>query len=57
MRRLASLALLALALVGAAVLTAADGGDQKGRTYEIVFDNAFGLTEGATSASRACAPA
>ena len=56
-RRLASLALLALALLGAAVLTAADGGDQKGRTVRDRLRRAFGLTEGAISASRACAPA
>jgi ABC-type transporter Mla subunit MlaD len=46
MRRLASLALIALGLVGAAVLMGANGDDQEGRSYEIVFDNAFGLTEG-----------
>jgi phospholipid/cholesterol/gamma-HCH transport system substrate-binding protein len=46
MRRLASLSLLALALLSAAVLTAADSDDQRGKSYELVFDNAFGLTEG-----------
>ena len=46
MRRiLATLAIVALA-AGAAVLTAADDGGSPGSTYEVVFDNAFGLTEG-----------
>jgi virulence factor Mce-like protein len=36
-----------LAVVGAALALGASGGDgSKGKTYEIVFDNAFGLTEG-----------
>jgi virulence factor Mce-like protein len=36
-----------LAVVGAALaLGATSGDDSKGTTYEIVFDNAFGLTEG-----------
>jgi ABC-type transporter Mla subunit MlaD len=44
-RKLAAIGLLLLALAGVAVTTAADS-DGGGRTYEIVFDNAFGLSEG-----------
>ncbi len=44
-RLLATLTIVALA-AGAAVLSAADGGGSPGSTYEVVFDNAFGLTEG-----------
>lgn len=46
MRRVAAaLAVVALA-AGASVLIAADGDDTTGQTYRVVFDNAFGLTEG-----------
>ena len=48
MRRLVIVALLLVVVVlAAAVLTAAGGEEDKvGATYEVVFDNAFGLTEG-----------
>jgi virulence factor Mce-like protein len=45
-KRLASVALVLLAVGAAAVLTAADGDEDLGATYQVVFDNAFGLTEG-----------
>lgn len=46
MRRVAA-ALVVIALAaGASVLVAADGGGSTGDTYQVVFDNAFGLTEG-----------
>jgi ABC-type transporter Mla subunit MlaD len=46
MRRLvAMVVLVALATTGVAVLTAAGPGSQT-KTYKIVFDNSFGLTEG-----------
>ena len=46
MRRLLSIALVAAACVAALVLTAAKGGDKALKSYEIEFDNAFGLVEG-----------
>ena len=46
MRRLLSAFLLVLVVGGAAVLAGAQGEQPKGKTIEIVFDNAFGLTEG-----------
>jgi ABC-type transporter Mla subunit MlaD len=46
LRRLLSLALVAAALVAAAVLTGASEQKSDKRTYRIVFDNAFGLSEG-----------
>ena len=47
MRRLLSIALVLLAVAGAAVFAgASEDDDAKGKTYKIVFDNAFGLTEG-----------
>jgi ABC-type transporter Mla subunit MlaD len=46
MRRLLSLAVVAAALVGAAVLTGASSDESGKRTYRIVFDNTFGLVEG-----------
>ena len=47
MRRLGAI-LAVLAVCGAAALAVGAGEDEgaKGKTYEIVFDNAFGLTEG-----------
>jgi len=40
-------ALVVVALAaGASVLVAADGGESTGESYKVVFDNAFGLTEG-----------
>ncbi|MDP9384446.1 MAG: MlaD family protein, partial [Actinomycetota bacterium] len=38
--------IVALALVGAAALAASGAGEATGKTYKVVFDNAFGLTEG-----------
>jgi ABC-type transporter Mla subunit MlaD len=46
MRRFAAIGLLLVVVAGAAVTTAADSDGEPGRTYEIVFDSAFGLTEG-----------
>lgn len=46
MKRFAIVALVLLVVAGAAVLTAAGGEEEVGATYEVVFDNAFGLTEG-----------
>ncbi len=46
MRRLISAACVLALVVGAAVLTATKDSTPKGTTYKIVFDNAFGLTEG-----------
>ena len=46
MRRLISIAVVVLVCAGAAVLVAASGDETKGSSYKIVFDNAFGLTEG-----------
>lgn len=46
MTKLAALGLVLLAVAGAAVTTAADSDGAEGRTYEVVFDNAFGLAEG-----------
>jgi ABC-type transporter Mla subunit MlaD len=46
MRRLLSIAIVAAALVAAAVLTGASSDKSDKRTYRIVFDNSFGLTEG-----------
>jgi ABC-type transporter Mla subunit MlaD len=46
-RRLLSIAIVAAAVVGAAILTGARTSENtEKRTYRIVFDNAFGLTEG-----------
>ena len=47
MRRLGAI-LAVVAVCGAAALAVGAGEDEgaKGKTYEIVFDNAFGLTEG-----------
>jgi ABC-type transporter Mla subunit MlaD len=46
MRRLLSIALVVAACGAALVLTAASGDERKGKTYEIEFDNAFGLVDG-----------
>jgi ABC-type transporter Mla subunit MlaD len=46
MPRLTAIGLVLLAVAGAAVTTAADSDGGESRTYEVVFDNAFGLTEG-----------
>lgn len=47
MRRVLAIALTIAAAAGAAVLTAAGGDSGKGgRTYKVVFDNAFGLVKG-----------
>jgi virulence factor Mce-like protein len=46
MRAFATVALVLLATALTLLLTAADGDEEGGRTYEVVFDNAFGLTEG-----------
>jgi ABC-type transporter Mla subunit MlaD len=49
LRRLISIAFVAAALIAAAALAGATGGgngDGGNPTYKIVFDNAFGLTEG-----------
>jgi virulence factor Mce-like protein len=43
--RLITVAVIALAVVAAVVITGA-GGDDTGKKYEIEFDNAFGLVEG-----------
>jgi virulence factor Mce-like protein len=45
-RRLLSVALVLLLACGAAVLTATKDSVPSGTTYKIVFDNAFGLSEG-----------
>jgi len=45
-RRLISAACVLALVVGAVVLTATKDSTPKGTTYKIVFDNAFGLTEG-----------
>jgi ABC-type transporter Mla subunit MlaD len=45
-RRLLSLAVVAAALIAAVVLMGASSDKSPKRTYRIVFDNAFGLTEG-----------
>jgi phospholipid/cholesterol/gamma-HCH transport system substrate-binding protein len=46
-RRFALVALVLLSAALAAVLTGArEGEDETGTTYEVVFDNAFGLTDG-----------
>jgi ABC-type transporter Mla subunit MlaD len=45
-RRAGLVALVLLACVAALALVAAGGEGAKGKTYEIVFDNAFGLAEG-----------
>ena len=46
MRRLVSILLMVSVCAAAFVLSAAGGKDKKGKTYRIVFDNAFGLVEG-----------
>ena len=46
MRRLVSIAFVVLVCGGAAVLAGASGEGAKGKTYKVVFDNAFGLTKG-----------
>ena len=47
MRRALFAGLLILVCAGAALLVGAGGkGSATGKTYKIVFDNAFGLTEG-----------
>ena len=46
MRRLISIGFVVLVCAGAAVLAAASDESASGTTYKIVFDNAFGLTEG-----------
>jgi ABC-type transporter Mla subunit MlaD len=46
MRRLLSTALVIGALVAAFALAGATGEGSKGRTYDLEFDNAFGLVEG-----------
>ena len=46
-KRVAAIALVLLALAGAALAMGANGGgDDEDRSYRIVFDNGFGLTEG-----------
>ncbi len=45
MRRLAAIATILVASIGAVVLTGADGDGAKGKKYVIEFDNAFGLVE------------
>jgi virulence factor Mce-like protein len=45
-KKIVPIALLLLVVAGAAVTTGADSDGSEGRTYEVVFDNAFGLTEG-----------
>lgn len=45
-RRLAAILVTLAACAAAAILTAA-GGDEEGTRYDIVFDNAFGIVEGA----------
>ncbi|MGH2744946.1 MAG: MlaD family protein, partial [Thermoleophilaceae bacterium] len=45
-KRFAAMAFVLLAVAGAAVLTAANGEDDQSTSYQVVFDNAFGLTEG-----------
>ena len=46
MRRLLSAFLVVVVVGAAAVLAGAKGEQPKGKTVKIVFDNAFGLTEG-----------
>lgn len=46
MRRLLSVAFVVLVFGVAAVLGGADSGEGKATSYKIIFDNAFGLTEG-----------
>ena len=46
MRRTALVALVLVACAAALALVAAGGEGAKGKSYEIVFDNAFGLAEG-----------
>jgi len=46
MRRLLSIAVVVLICAGAVVLAGASDEGATGKTYKIVFDNAFGLTEG-----------
>jgi phospholipid/cholesterol/gamma-HCH transport system substrate-binding protein len=47
MRRVGAILAVLAVCVAAALAVGADGGEgAKGKTYEIVFDNAFGLTEG-----------
>ena len=46
MRRLISIAFVLAVCVGAAVLAGASDDSASGKTYKIVFDNAFGLVEG-----------
>lgn len=45
-RRLVSALLLIAVVAGTLVLTGAAGEEDRGKRYEIVFDNAFGLVEG-----------
>jgi ABC-type transporter Mla subunit MlaD len=45
-RRLISIAFVVLVCGGAAVLAAASDEGATGKTYNIVFDNGFGLVEG-----------
>ena len=47
-KRFAIVALVLMVVAGAAVLTAAGGEEEVGATYEVVFDNAFGLTRAVT---------
>ena len=46
MRRLISIAFLVVVCAAAAVLAGASDEGASGKTYKIIFDNAFGLTEG-----------
>src|SRR5688500_4306518 len=46
MRRGLLIGVVLLVCVGAVVLLLARDGDSDGKTYKIVFDNAFGLTDG-----------
>lgn len=45
-RVLAGLAVVLVAAAAALAIGAGDGGDDGSKTYELMFDNAFGLTEG-----------
>ena len=46
MRRLLSIFFVVLVCAAAAVMAGAGGEGSQGKTYKIIFDNAFGLTEG-----------
>ena len=46
MRRIAAILMVLAVCAGAVLFSGASSEDQEGRTYKIVFDNAFGLVEG-----------